>query len=73
MHVELTQQHSEKVMSHSLGPVVFAIEIVNSVLYNLLDGESEVFWGNSNYRRFETNLVQNYFWLVVKMTLGLVS
>ena len=45
---------------------------MDSVLYNLPDGESEVFWGNSNYRRFVTNLVKNYFWLVVKMTLGLV-
>ena len=73
MHVELTQQHSEKVMSDSSGPVVFAIDLVNYVLYNLPDGESEVLGGNSNYRRFLTNLVQNYFWLVVKMTLGLVS
>ena len=72
MHVELTQQHSEKVMSDSLGPVVFAIDLVDSVLYNLPDGESEVFWGNSNYRRFVTNLVKNYIWLVVKMCLGLV-
>ena len=72
MHVELTQQHSEKVMSDSSGPVVFAIDPVDSVLYNLPDGESEVFWGNSNYRRFVTNLVKNYFWLVVKMCLGLV-
>lgn len=45
MHVELTQQHSEKVMSDSSGPVVFAIDLVDSVLYNLPDGESEVFWG----------------------------
>ena len=73
MHVELTQQHSEKVMSNSSGPVVFAIDLVNYVLYNLPDEESEVLGGNSNYRRFLTNLVQNYFWLVVKMTLGLVS
>ena len=72
MHVELTQQLSEKVMSDSSGPVVFAIDLVDSVLYNLRDGESEVYWGNSNYRRFVTNLVKNYFWLVVKMTLGLV-
>ena len=35
MHVELTQQHSEKVMSDSSGPVVFAIDLVNSILYNL--------------------------------------
>ena len=73
MHEELTQQHSEKVMSSSSGPVVFAIDLVNYVLYNLPDEESEVLGGNSNYRRFLTNLVQNYFWLVVKMTLGLVS
>ena len=73
MHEELTQQHSEKVMSNSSGPVVFAIDLVNYVLYNLPDEESEVLRGNSNYRRFLTNLVQNYFWLVVKMTLGLVS
>lgn len=73
MHEELTQQHSEKVMSISSGPVVFAIDLVNYVLYNLPDEESEVLGGNSNYRRFLTNLVQNYFWLVVKMTLGLVS
>ena len=45
---------------------------MDSVLYNLPDGKSEVFWANSNYRRFVTNLVKNYFWLVVKMTLGLV-
>lgn len=57
MHVELTQQHSEKVMSDSSGPVVFAIDLVDSVLYNLPDGESEVFWGNSNCRRLVTNLV----------------
>ena len=42
MHVELTQQHSEKVMSDSSGQVVFAIDLVDSVLYNLPDGESEV-------------------------------
>lgn len=48
MHVELTQQH---------------IDLMNSVLYNLPDGESEVFWRNSNYRRFVTNLVKNYFML----------
>ena len=40
MHVELTQQNSEKVMSDSSGPVVFAIDLVDSVLYNLPDGES---------------------------------
>ena len=45
MHVELTQQYSEKVMSDSSGPVVFAIDLVDSVLYNLPDGESEVFLG----------------------------
>lgn len=73
MHVEQTQQHSKKVMSNSSGPVVFAIDLVNYVLYNLPIEESEVLGGNSNYRRFLTNLVQNYFWLVVKMTLGLVS
>ena len=50
MHVELTQQH---------------IDLVNSVLYNLPDGESEVFWRNSNYRRFVTNLVKNYFMLAI--------
>ena len=72
MHVELTQQHSEKVMSDSSGPVVFAIALVDSVLYNLPNGEREVFWGNSNYRRLVTNLIKNYFWLLVKMTLGLV-
>ena len=60
-------------MSDSSGTVVFAINLVNCVLYNLPDGESEVFFGgNSNYRRFVTNLVKNYFWLVVTMTLGLV-
>ena len=52
MHVQLTQQHSEKVMSDSSGPVVFAIDLVNYVLYNLPNGESEVLGGNSNYRRF---------------------
>ena len=72
MYVELTQQHSEKVMSSSLGPLVFAIDLVDSVLYNLRDGESEVFGGNSNYRRSVTNLVKNYFCLVVTMSLGLV-
>ena len=45
MHGELTQQHSEKVMSNSSWTVVFAIDLVNSILYNLPDGESEVFWG----------------------------
>ena len=45
MHVELTQQHSEKVMSNSSGPVVFAIDLVDSILYNLPDGESEFFSG----------------------------
>ena len=32
MHVELTQQPSEKVMSDSSGPVVFAIDLMDSVL-----------------------------------------
>ena len=52
MHVDISQQHSKKDMSDSLGPVVFSIGLVNSVvIYNLPNGKSEVSWGNSNYRR----------------------
>ena len=38
MHVNVTQQRAKKVVSDSLGPVDFAIELVNSLL-NLSDGQ----------------------------------
>ena len=57
-------QHAKKVVSNNLGPVDFAIRLVNSVL-NLPDGQVIFFLGNSNYRR-------NVFFRLVEMTFRLL-
>ena len=55
-------QHAKKVVSSSLGLVDFAIGLVNSVLNFSAQLASEVFLGNSNYRRTVTMLLIKKFW-----------
>ena len=64
-------QHAKKVVSNNLGPVDFAIRLVNSVL-NLPDGQVIFFLGNSNYRRNVINPAHQIFFRLVEMTFGLV-
>ena len=54
-------QHAKKVVSSSLGLVDFAIGLVNSVLNFSAQLASEVFLGNSNYRRTVTMLLIKKF------------
>ena len=64
-------QHAKKVVSNNLGPVDFAIRLVNSVL-NLPDGQVIFFLGNSNYRRNAINPAHQIFFRLVEMTFRLV-
>ena len=54
-------QHAKKVVSSSLGLVDFAIGLMNSVLNFSAQLASEVFLGNSNYRRTVTMLLIKKF------------
>ena len=64
-------QHAKKVVCNSLGPVDFAIRLLNSVL-NLHDGQVIFFWGNSNYRRNVINPAHQIFFRLVEMTFRLL-
>ena len=65
-------QHAKKVVSDNLGPVDFAIRLLNSVL-NLPDGQVIFFLENSNYRRNVINPAHQLFFRLVEMLFSLVQ
>ena len=65
-------QHAKKVVSDNLGPVDFAIRLLNSVL-NLPDGQVIFFLENSNYRVNVINPAHQLFFRLVEMLFRLVQ
>ena len=65
-------QHAKKVVSDNLGPVDFAIRLLNSVL-NLPDGQVIFFLENSNYRGNVINPAHQLFFRLVEMLFRLVQ
>ena len=59
-------------MSDSLGPVDFAIGVVNSVIYSA-DGQVEFFEEFKLLKNFEINLLIKTFLGLVEMMFGLVN